>query len=289
MFLLRCALGVAAAAAIALSDAKLPDDPQQASGDEFVPDPQTARATAFGFHAALADLYWLRAVQIVGSEHGASGRNGTLGALIDVVTTLDPYVDHAYRFAAVWLIDDDDAVRKGNELLERAIMIHPDDWRHYFYLGFNHFYYLDDQAAAAAALKRAVALEDAPPYLGRLAARLESQGAGLDAAAAFVQELLENATEERERLHYTAALQEIETERRARFLDAARAEYVRIFKRDISRVDDLVSGRVLRNLPADPYESGWEISEETGEIVSAGIRYRYRLRGTLARERESAK
>jgi tetratricopeptide (TPR) repeat protein len=283
---LRCALAFSAFAVIALSNVHLPDAPKEAADGAFVPDPKTARATAFGFHAALADLHWLRAVQIVGGEHGASGRNATLGALIDVVTTLDPYVDHAYRFAAVWLIDDEAAVRKGNELLERAIEIHPDDWRHYFYLGFNRFYYLDEQPAAAAVLRRAIHLEGSPPYLGRLAARLESQGAGLDSAAAFLQELLQSATEERERLHYSAALREIETERRARFLDAARAEYVRRFKRDLSRVDELVSGRVLRSLPADPYERGWEISEESGEIVSAGIRYRYRLRGALAREGE---
>ena len=40
--------------------------------------------------------------------------------IIDVVTTLDPYVSHPYRFAAIWLTDSTESVLKGNQLLEKA-------------------------------------------------------------------------------------------------------------------------------------------------------------------------
>ena len=53
------------------------------------------------------------------------GRNELIGRLIDVVTTLDPWVGHPYRFAALWMTDDESAVRKANELLERGIAHHP--------------------------------------------------------------------------------------------------------------------------------------------------------------------
>ena len=274
----RLAIALVAGAIVALADGRLPDVPMHARDDAFVPDPATARASAFGFHAAFADFHWLRAIQIVGGEGGAAGHSQTIGALIDVVTTLNPNVDHPYRFAAVWMTDDAAAVRHANRLLERGIEHHPDDWRHYFYLGFNHFFYLDDQEAAAIALAPAIKLDGAPAYLGRLAARLRSRAGGLDAAQAFLNELIHATNDERERQHYTLALKEIEIERQARFLDASRAEYVRRHKRDIQRVEDLVTGGVLRALPRNPFDSGWELDEDTGEIVAVGVGYRYRVK-----------
>lgn len=272
---IRTLLAGAAVGGVALSSAQLPAEGPRTRDEAFVPEPQIAKLLAFGFDAVMGDLHWMRAVQIVGSTAGPVGRNGTLGALIDVVTTLDPHVGHPYRFAAVWLTDDEAAVRKANELLRRGIAHHPDDWRGYFYLAFNHFFYLDEQEIAAAVLRPAVDLPGAPRYLRRLAARLESKAGGLDAAAAFLAEMARQAQDDAEREEIETALREIETERRARLLDAARAEYVRRHRRDIAAVGDLVAGGVLRALPKDPFGAGWEISAETGEIVSKHVRYRY--------------
>lgn len=273
--LTRLGLALAAVLAIARSDAHLPDQSVQQGENAFVPEPATAKLFAFGFDALMSDLHWLRAVQIVGDPRGPVGRSHTLAAMIDVVTTLNPKVDHPYRFAAVWINDDASAVRKANALIERGIENHPDDWRGYFYLAFNHFYYLGDQPAAARALAPAISLPGRPAYLSRLAARLESQRGGLDAAAAFLSEMAAQAADPAEREQYETALREIETERRARFLDAARAEFVRRHKRDITSVDELVAKGIVRRLPIDPFGEGWELSSLTGEIVSKHVKYRY--------------
>ncbi len=241
----------------------------------FIPDPQMADLAAFGFEAVVGDLHWLRAVQIVGSPQGPYGRNHLIGALIDVVTTLDPWVDHPYRFAAVWMTEDERVVRKANEILQRGIEHHPEDWRGYFYLAFNHFFYLGEEEEAARVLEPALSLEGAPNYLNRLAARLKSKSGGLEVAAAFLSEMATRAVDPGERAEYERSLLEIETERRARFLDSARAEYVRRHKRDIARVEDLVTGGLLRELPTDAFDEGWEINHETGEIVSRHVKYRY--------------
>ena len=233
-----------------------------------------AKLLSFGFDAAFADLNWMRAIQIVGAEAGPAGHSHTLAALLDVVTTLDPWVDHPYRFAAVWITDDEAAVRKANALIRRGIEHHPEDWRGYFYLAFNHFFYLDEQAEAAEALRPALDLEGRPIYLTRLHARLHARAGGLDASAAFLHEMAQQASDDAERAKFEEALLEVETERRARFLDAARAEYVRRHGRDITAVEDLISGGVLRALPADPFGEGWQLGE-TAQIVSKHVRYRY--------------
>jgi len=270
------------AGAIALAGARLPDAPAHAGDVAFVPEPGAAKLAAFGFDALLGDYYWMRAVQIVGSPEGPVGRSHHLGRLIDVVTTLDPWVGHAYRFAAVWMIDDEPAVRHANAILERGIAHHPGDWRNHFYLAFNHFFYLGENGAAAAVLEPALGLPGAPRYLGRLVARLRSEASGgeIDAAAAFLSELLRQTEDPFAKAEYEKALDEIETERRARGLDAARAEFQRRHGRDIAGVEDLVQVKppVLRALPPEPHGWEWTLDPESGQIVSSYVGHRYQVR-----------
>jgi tetratricopeptide (TPR) repeat protein len=277
----RGAAALAIGASIALAGARLPDAPAQTGDVAFVPEPSAAKLAAFGFDALLGDYYWLQAVQIVGSAEGPVGKSHQLGRLIDVVTTLDPWVGHAYRFAAVWMTDDEAAVRHANAILARGIAHHPEDWRNRFYLGFNHFFYLDENAEAAAALTAAVSLPGAPRYLGRLAARLRSEGSGgeLESAAAFLDELVRQTPDPMARAEYEKALDEIETERRARQLDLARREFERRHGRDIERVEDLVrvTPPVLRALPREPHGLEWELDPDGGQIISSHLGHRYQV------------
>lgn len=261
------------------------------SGGLHVPDPRRARLSSLGFEPLVADYYWVQALQLVGGTGGAVEEySDTIAALIDVVTTLDPWVGYPYRFAAIWLTDNEERVRFANELLEQGIAYHPDDWRNRFYLGFNHFYYLDDFATAADVLEEAIALEGAPVYLKRLVARIRANTDSLETAAAFLAELAAAAPDKRSRRQYEAALREVETERRARLLDEAREDYGRRWGRDIEAVSDLVRGRraVLRDLPPEPNGERWEIDEDSGRIVSSAYGHRYEPHLDAARRARDA-
>ena len=278
----RAIAALAIAAAIGWTEARLPDASASDGGAAFVPDPGLAQLAALGFDAVLADYYWMRAVQIVGSDAGTAGRSDLIGRLIDVVTTLDPWVGHPYRFAALWMTDDESAVRKANALLERGIAHHPQDWLNRFHLGFNHFFYFGENAEAAAALEPAVGLPGAPRYLGRLVARLRSEAGGgeLEAAASFLNELLRQNPDPYVKAEYEKALDEIETERLARRLDTAREEFKRRHHRDIRSVEELVRIRppVLRVLPPEPHGWEWTLDPESGQIISSWIGHRYSVR-----------
>lgn len=258
-------------------------------GEAFVPRPEFAKATSLGFDALLADFYWLWAVQIVGgADHDPSQHATQLGRLIDVVTSLDPWVGHPYRFAAVWLVDSEQSVRTANRLLERGIEHHPDDWRNYFYLGFNHFFYLTEHERAADWLEKAIERPGAPRYLPRLVAKLRSESADIYAAAVFLEQLVREAPDDETRAWYRGALDEIEIEHHARRLDLARAAYGKLSGRDIERVEDLTRAphRVLEALPdAEPSAlpvslrrgSSWTIDPDTNRIVSEYYGRRYEL------------
>jgi hypothetical protein len=252
-------------------------------GETLVPRPEQARLSALGFDALVADYYWLLAVQLVGGEQaGAGGSDALLASLLDVTTTLDPWVGHPYRFAGVWLTQSEESVRAGNRLLERGVAYHPRDWRNRHYLGFNHFFYLGDAQRAASTIEGAVGLPGAPPYLGGLVAKLRLDGGGLEAAAVFLAELARATDDEYARAEYLKALDEIEIERRARDLDAARREYRRRFGRDLERVEDLARGPdpVLQEIPpAHLHFEGfhWEVDAATDQIVSSFYGKRYDL------------
>jgi hypothetical protein len=252
-------------------------------GQLQVPSADYVKLWSLGFDAAVADYFWLRAIGVVGAEQGAVEEQGeVLADLIDLVTTVDPWVSHPYRFAAVWLTLDRGMVERGNRLLERAISYHPLDWRNRYHLGFNHFYYLDEQLRAADLLEGAIGLEGAPDYLAPLVARLRSREGGLQVAAAFLVQMIESAEDEYKKAEYLKALDEIQIEERARFLDEARVEYWRRNGRDIEQVTDLLAGPnpVLQRLPRaqmhlDGFE--WILDPETNQIVSSFYRIRYQL------------
>jgi len=280
---LRVALLVAAIATTGAAHSQFDTTSRVRSGQMHVPSPDNARLWSLGFDAAVADYYWLRAIGVVGTATGAVEQRGELLAdLIDVVTEVDPWVDHPYRFAAVWLTRDREMVERGNRLLERGISYHPLDWRNRYHLAFNHFFYLDEQLRAAEVLEGAIELKGAPDYLARLVARLRSKLGGLQVAAAFLVQMVESTEDEYKRAEYLKALDEIQIEERARFLDDARTEYWRRKGRDIERVTDLLAGPdpVLQNLPRaqlhlDGFE--WILDPKTGQIVSSYYRSRYQL------------
>ncbi len=271
---------------------RLPHATRAELSEDFIPSPRVARALALGFDALMADYYWLQAVQVAGGSTIIDAPIATrLGRYVDVVTTLNPHVGHPYRFAAVWLTHDIDQVREGNRLLERAIEYHPDEWRNYFYLGFNYFFYLGEYEAAARALESAIALPGRPAYLPRLVARLKSQHSDIDVAEVFLRELLRSTRDEDARMRLQAALDEIEIEHKARLLDRAREAYRELAGRDIESVEDLAREpyRMLERLPSPEPDaipaslsrgSIWKIDPESDRILSSYLGDRYEVHYT---------
>ena len=292
--LVHVSLLVVAVLSTGWAHARLPLTSRAERGEAFVAAPRVANAASLGFDALIADYHWLQAVQVVGRNDVVDEQTADhLGKLIDVVTTLNPHVDHPYRFAAVWLTHSDDQVREANRLLERAIAHHPLEWRNHFYLGFNHFFYLGEFAQAAEALETAMELPGAPDYFPRLVARLKSQQGDIDVAEVFLRQLLETTTDEAQIAKLESALDEIEIEYKARHLDRAREAYRALTGRDIRGVRQLVRGphRVLERLPSPEPDaippslsrgSRWKIDRKTGRIVSSYLGHRYEVHYSAA-------
>ena len=280
---------LAVVAATSFVHARISDGPELPPNGNLVPKPQVARVLSLGFDSLVSDYYWLKAVQVVGGARTPGPEQGAyIGRLVDLVTYLNPHVGHAYRFAAVWLTQSEQEVREANRLLRRGIQYHPEDWRNWFYLGFNQFYYLDETEKASKTLTTASQLPGAPAYLPRLVARLRAESGRLDVAHTLLLEMLNETEDEEAQRGYLSALSEIQIERRARVLDSARQTFRETHGRDIDSVDELVAlpKPILPGLPdADPSGlpsdsegvSHWLIDTETDQIVSSYYGRRYRV------------
>lgn len=263
--------------------------PVVAREEVFLPRPELAKIASLGFEAVLSDYYWIQAIYKVGATRERPNQYAPyIAKIIEVVTTLNPYVGHPYRFGAIWLTDSKQSVRRGNEMLRRGIEYHPDDWRNYFYLGYNLFYYLNENEAAADVLEQCAELEGSPQYLPRLVARLRSEHGDLETSTIFLSELIQTTESEDAAAIYQGALDEIGVENKARYLDRARDAYRQLYGRDIGAIHDLISGEhaVLAKLPPpEPKDlppalrkgDRWFVDPKTDRITSTYYNRRYRV------------
>jgi hypothetical protein len=135
-----------------------------------------------GFELLLADLYWVRTVQYFGGQRVfARDKNfALLKPLADITTTLDPRLEIAYRYGAVFLSEPWPAgagrPRDGIELLAKGVQANPRSWWLRQDLGMFHFVFLHDAQTAARILRESAALPGAPLWLETLAASVLAKG-----------------------------------------------------------------------------------------------------------------
>ena len=135
-----------------------------------------------GFEGLAADVYWLRTVQYFGRHKLFSQEKdfALLRPLVEITTTLDPRLEIAYRYGAVFLSEPPPTgagrPHEGIEVLEKGVRNLPRSWRLRQHLGFFHYLYLGDAQRAAAVLEEAAELPGAAFWLRTLAADLLARG-----------------------------------------------------------------------------------------------------------------
>jgi tetratricopeptide (TPR) repeat protein len=180
-----------------------------------------------GFEGLAADVYWLRTVQYFGGQRlFARERDFTLlRPLIEITTTLDPRLDIAYRYGAVFLSEPPPTgagrPKEGIEVLEKGVRAMPESWRLRQNLGFFYYLYLGDAHRAAEILGEAAKLPGAAFWLRTLAADLLARGGDLAASRQMWQHMYEQAEEGILREHARYQLTILDSRDRARQLTAA--------------------------------------------------------------------
>ena len=231
-----------------------------------------------GFEHLAADIYWLRTVQYFGGERvfAKDKRFDLLYPLIEITTTLDPKMEIAYRYGAVFLAEQFPigAGRPdlGIAVLERGVQNNPMSWRLRQELGFFHFVYRNDAKRAAEILVEASQIPGAAYWLKNLAAELLGKGGERSIARRMWQEMFEQsegAIRENAKIHILALDAADAVDR----VNAAVAQFRARAGRLPRDLGELKAAGLAPGPLVDPIGIPFEYDSESGRVAVSRMSY----------------
>jgi len=232
----------------------------------YIPTGRFLRTAALGFDAVLADLLWTRAVVYFGGHFLTDRDYRWLYSLLDATTTLDPKNILAYRFGGSLLALEENDVEKSIAILKKGIRNNPDeDWRLYFLLGFNYFYFLEDYAEAAEYLEKASRMPDHPKYLPKLAAKMYAKAEKIDTAIEFLEEMYQQHDDQNVKAAIAERITILVAKKQTRSLEHAAEKYKETYGKYPSDLKLLTRAGLIKELPVYP-GGQYVIDPDTGRV-----------------------
>src|SRR3989337_179046 len=231
------------------------DKLHQKEGIGLVMPSQVAQIIALEFKGLFADAIFSRTMtyyggKIIRGEKNTEEEWDWIYKKMDVATVLDNYFLDPYYFGATNLAWGANKVKEANLLLEKAFKYRDWDWTIPFYLGFNYFYFLQDNEKAAYYLMEGAKRPGSIALLPTLAARLAYQGKKTENAIIFLQAILTKTEYKSLRWIYERRLNALKA---ILFLERAVAIYQDRFKKQPTNIDELIAKGILSEIPQDPY------------------------------------
>lgn len=242
----------------------------------YLPKGEYLKIAVLGYRQIASDLIWLKAVQHFGERKQTV--EGWIWAyhVTDVVTDLDPNFVLAYQaggtILGVWAGRPHESIA----LLTKGMRHNPDAWQLPFFVGYDYFFELHDTENAAKYFRLAAALPGAPEYLPKLAARMTVEAGDPQAALEFLEQLYAQTRDERLREGLAQRMKEVTAEQDIRFLEEGVRRYKMRYKKLPTRLEDLVRGDIIVEIPVDPFGGAYVLESPGGTVKSTGLRERLR-------------
>ena len=166
------------------------------------------RGYSLGADGLVADWYWMRALQYLGSKIvGAGGFSMVhdlkplnprlLYPMLDNASTLDPRFLTVYTYGAMVLPDID--AKEAIRLLEKGIKNNPGEWKLYHFLGYIYWQQKDYQMSAQI-YDRGSQIQGAPNWMRMMAINMRSQGSSRETARQMYTQMLNEAQDDETRI-----------------------------------------------------------------------------------------
>lgn len=237
----------------------------------FVMPAPLIKIIALGFDGLASDALFLKGLVFRGGTYERTerplvkeGEWRWLYAMMDAATGIDPYFVDPYYFAAAHLVWDGGLVRETNVLLTKGMAYRSWDWMLPFFVGFNNFYFLHDNAAAADFLMRAWRIPGAPAWFASLASKLAYKDNDTENAVAFLDELVKRTEDKKIRKEYAKRLLYM---RGQLVLERAVARFKKKYGKSPETINELLDRRVVSAVPTDPYGGMYYLDGE-GNVKS---------------------
>lgn len=242
---------------------------RQSQQPGYVVPSQFSRILACGYKGLLADFQFLRILTFYGSRFVEQQQMHEQDwdyfvASMEVVTDLDPYFVDPYVLTEGLLTWDAGRIEDANRLLLKGALARESDWRLWYYLGFNAFYFMKDYEKGSEYLMTASRLPGSPEYLKTLAARLAFYGGKTKTALLFLKGMLNDADDPLLSRHLHKRMLALEG---AVVIEEALASFVDEHGRLPESLKALVAAGFLPGLPPEPYGGIW-IFNRSGRVYS---------------------
>lgn len=224
--------------------------------EPIVPKAEIVRAADLGLHNTASDLIWLATIQYFGGSD--SLEMPRLPDYLNLSTDLDPKFSYPYAFGAL-VLPAFGKVDAGVALAHKGIEAGAKDWRIPYYLATTYFINLDDRANAAKYFDIAANTEGAPSNIQNIASNFGSKKDKRAQTKQIWTGIYESTKDEVVKERSKKYIDHFEL---MDFLDQAIEQYYKVHNKYPVEMEDLVSGRILRFIPEDPFGHTFKIDSE---------------------------
>lgn len=245
----------------------LPQDTDQS----FVLPSALMKIAALEFRGLASDVYFLRSMVFIGATQQRKETPRVkewewqwLLKVLDTVTDLDPYFFDPYYYANAFLPWDAGMAKETNLLLAKGSRYRDWDWMLPFFIGFNNFFFLQNDSEAAEFLMESSRRQGGDPMLASIAARLAYKGNRTETAIYFLEQTAKNTEDTNVKKRFETRIRAL---RSILFLESGVAGFTKKFGKSPTSIEELVSKNIINPLPRDPYGGTYYIAEE-GKVRS---------------------
>jgi hypothetical protein len=215
------------------------------------------KIAALDFRGIASDYLFLNSLVFIGSTAERKERPRVkvwewkwLYYTLDASTSLDPYFLDPYYFANAQLTWDAHMIEENNLLLEKGSKYRDWDPLIPFFIGFNYFYFLQDNLNARIWLLEASRRPDAPSLFASLATKLGYQENRTENAISFIEEMSKRTEDQELKNKYETRLVFL---RQVLKVEKAVEAYKKRFGKKPGDIRALIRVGMLHEIPADPY------------------------------------
>jgi tetratricopeptide (TPR) repeat protein len=231
----------------------------------YLPSGKYLRPASFGYYGLLADFIYLWSIQYY-SDPGFHPRLEYLKHTYDIITELDPQFLDAYQTGALFMFYEGRNPKAGLQLLDKGLERNPTEWIFPTDAGFYCLINLRDKPQALKYFTKAAQVPGAPTLVKRTLANLTFQKGDMMDSLELWQEVYDTA--ERPSIKQTA-FQHVHDLRVLIDLDGLRKAiklYYEKYQQLPTNLNDLVSARIVKQVPLDPEGNAYEYDPSAGRV-----------------------
>lgn len=256
-----------------------------------LPKGEHLKPVLLGYHHLGADILWLRTIQVLGKAANTSHEYEWLYRVFNVITTLDPQYEYAYKVAGITLTELAERPELSNRILAKGIASGQRHWYLPYHMAYNYYFYLGDVGKAIEAARLAAESEgNPPPWVINMVTQMSTQVGNPNLALSFLMQMHQQAIDPRIKDSLEYHIKEVIIERDIRQLEPVVQEFYAQEHRYPRQLTELITKKYLIALPSEPFGGTYVVEEDTGRISSSAHPQRlkmYAQPGSEARKRDN--